>query len=118
MPGYYEPAGDLDSRTRAISHGINTLIEELEATDYYNQRISTCEDADLRALMAHNRDEELEHAAMAVEWLRRQLPRFDRELRAYLFTAGDLLALEEGVSAEETADGGSASDGLGIGKIR
>lgn len=115
MPGYYEPAGDLDPRTRALSHGVNTLIEELEATDYYNQRIATCADADLRAIMAHNRDEELEHAAMAIEWLRRQWPQFDRQLREYLFTTGDLLKIEEG--AAEGQEDAPAARGLGLGKL-
>lgn len=116
MPGYYEPAGDLDPRTRALSHGINTLIEELEATDYYNQRVSTCSDPDLRKLMEHNRDEELEHAAMAIEWLRRQFPQFDAELRQYLFTTGDLIEIEEGEG--DHGDSGPAATGLGIGKIK
>lgn len=115
MAGYYEPVSDLDQKTRALSHGINTLIEEMEAVDYYNQRVCTCSDEALKEIMAHNRDEELEHAAMALEWLRRQLPALDKELRHYLFTTGDLTHLEAG--ATEGGADGTGSAGLGIGKL-
>lgn len=59
--------------------------EELEAVDWYNQRVDACKDSELSAILAHNRDEEKEHAAMVLEWIRRHDPRFDKELRNYLF---------------------------------
>src|SRR5580658_7125578 len=76
-------------RHRAIA----SLMEELEAVDWYDQRVAATEDAELRAVLAHNRDEEKEHAAMVLEWLRRQDPALDRNLRKYLFTEEPLSAL-------------------------
>jgi len=69
-----------------MHRAIVSLMEELEAVDWYNQRVDACGDPDLRAILAHNRDEEKEHAAMVLEWIRRRDPRFDKELRDYLFT--------------------------------
>ena len=65
---------------------ITSLMEELEAVDWYNQRVDACKDNELKAILAHNRDEEKEHAAMVLEWIRRQDPSFDKELKDYLFT--------------------------------
>jgi hypothetical protein len=65
---------------------IVSLMEELEAVDWYNQRVDACKDEDLKAILAHNRDEEKEHAAMIMEWIRRQDSAFDKELKDYLFT--------------------------------
>ena len=62
-----------------------SLIEELEAVDWYNQRVDACTDPELKAILAHNRDEEIEHASMTLEWIRRRNPVFDRELREVLF---------------------------------
>ena len=61
-------------------------MEELEAVDWYNQRVDACVDAELKAILEHNRDEEKEHAAMVLEWIRRRDPRMDKELKDYLFT--------------------------------
>lgn len=83
------PAAVLD-RHRAIA----SIMEELEAVDWYDQRVHAATDPALRGLLAHNRDEEKEHAAMMIEWLRRNDPRLDAELRQYLFTNGDLVASE------------------------
>ena len=66
------------------------LLEELEAVDWYNQRVDACKDPELKAILAHNRDEEKEHAAMVLEWIRRQDSRFDQELKDYLFTDQEL----------------------------
>lgn len=63
-----------------------SLMEELEAVDWYNQRVDACKDAELKAILEHNRDEEKEHAAMVLEWIRRKDPRMDIELKDYLFT--------------------------------
>ncbi|MCH3917433.1 MAG: ferritin [Spirochaetia bacterium] len=91
---YLEPATELSQKDRDIIRGLKSLIEEIEAVDYYHQRVATTEDNELKALVAHNRDEELEHAAMLIEWLRRKLPAFDKELHEYLFTEGSLLKIE------------------------
>ena len=84
--GYHEPVEQLSAKTRDMHRAIVSLMEELEAVDWYNQRADTCSNPDLRAILAHNRDEEKEHAAMVLEWIRRHDPRFDKELRNYLFT--------------------------------
>ncbi len=84
--GYHEPYEELDDETRDFHRAVISLMEELEAVDWYNQRVSVCKDPELKAILAHNRDEEMEHAAMVLEWLRRKSPRFDKELKDYLFT--------------------------------
>ncbi|MGO8756467.1 MAG: encapsulin-associated ferritin-like protein [Gallionellaceae bacterium] len=84
--GYHEAIEQLSAETRDMHRAIISLMEELEAVDWYNQRVDTCGDSELKAILAHNRDEEKEHAAMVLEWIRRHDPRFDKELRGYLFT--------------------------------
>ena len=84
--GYHEPVGELSDETRDMHRAIVSLMEELEAVDWYNQRVDACKDAELKAILAHNRDEEKEHAAMVLEWIRRRDASFDTELRDYLFT--------------------------------
>ena len=84
--GYHEPSDDLSDATRDMHRAIQSLIEELEAVDWYNQRVDVCKNPELRAILAHNRDEEKEHAAMLLEWIRRHDGAFDHELRDYVFT--------------------------------
>ncbi len=93
--GYHEEISDLSEKTRDMHRAIVSLMEEFEAADWYNQRVDTCKDDELRAILAHNRDEEKEHAAMLLEWIRRRDARFDKELRDYLFTEKPIAALEE-----------------------
>lgn len=92
--GYHEPIAELTDKTRDMHRAIVSLMEELEAIDWYQQRVDVCTDADLKAILAHNRDEEKEHAAMVLEWIRRHDPRFDKELRDYLFTDKPIVDLE------------------------
>jgi hypothetical protein len=84
--GYHEPVGELSKETRDMHRAIVSLMEELEAVDWYNQRMDACSDPELKAILRHNRDEEKEHAAMVLEWIRRRDPAFDKELREWLFT--------------------------------
>ncbi|HID50290.1 MAG TPA: ferritin, partial [Chromatiales bacterium] len=77
-----------------MHRAIISLMEEIEAVDFYNQRADLCQDAELKAILEHNRDEEKEHAAMLLEWIRRQDPAFDKELRDYLFTDRPIVDLE------------------------
>ena len=84
--GFHEEVGDLSDETRDMHRAITSLMEELEAVDWYNQRVDACKDDELRGILAHNRDEEKEHAAMVLEWIRRQDPAFDHELKDFLFT--------------------------------
>ena len=76
----------LSNETKDMHRALISLVEELEAIDWYNQRVDVCKDDALRAILAHNRDEEKEHAAMVLEWIRRKDPAFDHELKDYLFT--------------------------------
>ena len=84
--GLHEPAGALSAETIDMHRAIVSLIEELEAVDWYQQRFEACKDPELKAILAHNRDEEKEHAAMVLEWIRRRDARFSHELKDYLFT--------------------------------
>ena len=104
---------EIIDRHRAIT----SLMEELEAIDWYDQRVAATPDDELRAVLAHNRDEEKEHAAMVLEWLRRQDPKLDANLRKYLFTETPLQAL---IAAEKAEPPSSvAPEGhLGIGDLR
>jgi hypothetical protein len=83
---YHEAAEALSAETRDMHRAIVSLMEELEAVDWYNQRMDACKDPELRAILKHNRDEEKEHAAMLTEWIRRHDPMFDKQLRDFLFT--------------------------------
>jgi uncharacterized protein len=85
--GYHEPIAELSDATRDMHRAITSLMEELEAVDWYNQRADACRDAELKAILEHNRDEEKEHAAMVLEWIRRRDPTFSGELKDYLFTS-------------------------------
>jgi uncharacterized protein len=100
-----------------------SLGEELEAIDWYDQRVDASQDGELRKILAHNRDEEKEHAAMTLEWLRRHDPKFDAALRTYLFTEGSIVGLEkaaeQGDGAGGGGGGGDTGDGsLGIGSLK
>ncbi|MBI3015952.1 MAG: ferritin [Candidatus Tectomicrobia bacterium] len=85
MP-YQESSNELSDEVRDMHRAIESLKEELEAINWYNQRVDVCKDKELRATLAHNRDEEKEHAAMILEWIRRKDPTFSKELKDYLFT--------------------------------
>jgi ferritin-like protein len=94
--GYHEPISELDDETRNLHRAIVSLMEELEAVDWYNQRVAACKDPELKAILAHNRDEEKEHASMLLEWIRRRDKAFDHELKDYLFTEKPIVDLEKG----------------------
>lgn len=84
--GYHEPLDELSTETRDMHRAIVSLMEELEAVDWYNQRCDACGDAELRDILAHNRDEEKEHAAMLLEWIRRHDAKFSGQFKTYLFS--------------------------------
>ena len=84
--GYHEPVGELSDETRDMHRAILSLMEELEAVDWYNQRADACRDPELRAILEHNRDEEKEHAAMVLEWIRRRDDVLSKELKEFLFS--------------------------------
>jgi uncharacterized protein len=93
--GLHEPAERLKTETINFHRAIVSLMEELEAIDWYRQRADACTDAQLRAILEHNMNEEIEHASMALEWIRRNTPKFDEALKTYLFTTGEITELEE-----------------------
>ena len=92
--GYHEPIEELSQATRDMHRAIVSLMEELEAVDWYNQRVDVCQDEELKKILTHNRDEEKEHAAMVLEWIRRKDPKFSKYLKEFLFTDGSLVDLE------------------------
>jgi uncharacterized protein len=118
--GLHEPAQLLTPESIDRHRAIVSLQEELEAVDWYDQRVHAATDPELKGLLAHNRDEEKEHAAMTLEWLRRRDPALDKNLRTYLFTTEPVTEVE--VEAESGGDGGETaspdSGSLGIGSLK
>jgi ferritin-like protein len=115
----HESDDKLKAATIDRHRAIVSLMEELEAVDWYDQRVDAAGDDELRAILAHNRDEEKEHAAMTLEWLRRRDPQLDRQLRTYLFSDKPVLEVEAAADAAEEDGGEAGSDGsLGIGSLR
>jgi ferritin-like protein len=112
--GLHEPEDRLSPETIDRHRAITSIQEELEAIDWYDQRVAATTDPDLAAVLAHNRDEEKEHAAMTLEWLRRQDPALDRHLRTYLFTTDPVVQEEAAAASAPVADDGS----LHIGNLR
>lgn len=121
---WHEPYDLLSPETREMHRAIVSLMEELEAVDWYQQRADVTSDEELRATLLHHRDEEIEHAIMNLEWIRRHHPKFDENLRTYLFSQGPITAIEEtatgGPSDRGTIEGGEARGGpsLAIGSLK
>jgi ferritin-like protein len=92
---YNEPFDKLSKKTLELHRALHSLIEELEAVDWYQQRVDVTEDEELKSILAHNRDEEKEHAAMILEWIRRNDQAMAEELKTYLFTEGKITEIEE-----------------------
>ena len=111
---------NLSQEAKEFHRIIQSVIEELEAVDWYNQRADVTDDPQIKAIVEHNRDEEIEHACMGLEWLRRNYKVFDEELNTYLFTSGDITAIEEGEEAEdaEEASNNSGTQSLGIQSLK
>ncbi len=93
--GYHESVEELSAETRDMHRALVSLMEELEAVDWYNQRAETCKDKELKAILEHNRDEEKEHASMLLEWIRRKDARFSKELKDYLFSEKSIAQQEQ-----------------------
>lgn len=117
--GLHESSDRLRPETIDQHRALVSIQEELEAVDWYNQRADATDDAALAAVLAHNRDEEKEHAVMTLEWLRRGDPVLDRYLRTYLFTEVDITEIEHEAEHEEGGVGDAGGDlSLGIGSLR
>jgi hypothetical protein len=116
--GLHESADDLDQGVIDRHRAIRSIMEEFEAVDWYDQRVAATSDPTLAAVLGHNRDEEKEHAAMTLEWLRRQDPVLDKHLRTYLFTEGSIVDIEH--VAEHEGEAGSTGGGgsLDVGDLR
>ena len=92
---WHEDYDRMTEQARDFSRAVKSVQEELEAVDWYNQRAQATKDEQLRRILEHNRDEEIEHAIMGLEYLRRISPVFDKHMRTYLFTEGDITEIEE-----------------------
>jgi uncharacterized protein len=119
--GYHEPESKLRPETLDNHRALTSMQEELEAADWYDQRVDAATDQDLKDILGHNRDEEKEHFAMLLEWYRRRDAKMDAHLKEYLFTSGSLIAREKakaggGEAGGEGAGGGGGS--LGIGSLK
>jgi uncharacterized protein len=119
--GYHESEEKLRTETQDNHRALTSMQEELEAADWYDQRVDAATDPELKEILAHNRDEEKEHFAMLLEWYRRRDAKIDAHLKEYLFTSGSLIAREQGATGEgggaaaaPAAGGGS----LGIGSLK
>ncbi len=107
---WHEPYEKLSGQTRDLHRAIVSLMEELEAIDWYGQRAEVCEDDSLRAVLLRNREEEIEHAMMNLEWIRRNEPLFDKYIRTYLLKSAPITEIEE---SETNGNGGGGNDGGG-----
>ena len=121
MSDYHEPENELQPFDRDIARALNSLKEEVEAVNWYHQRVVTCADPDLKQVLSHNRDEEIEHACMALEWLRRNVKKWDQNLRTYLFSEKPITEIEE-ESSDETSeirkDPTRSQGDIGIGSLK
>jgi uncharacterized protein len=122
---YHEPIELLSEETRNMHRAIVSLKEELEAVDWYQQRAEACSDEELRGVLVHNKNEEIEHAMMNLEWIRRHSAIFDANIKTYINAKGPILAVEEGQAAGErggepsqSSAGSASSSSLGIGSLR
>jgi hypothetical protein len=116
----HEDPGTLGPEVIDRHRAIVSLMEELEAVDWYDQRAKATANPELRAVLEHNRDEEKEHAAMALEWLRRIDPVLDRHLRTFLFSEGPITEIEAEMTeaGQQDETGTLGGDSLGIGSLR
>ncbi len=110
---YHEPFELLDEKSRDIHRALISLKEEIEAVDWYNQRVALCNDPALGLVLAHNRDEEIEHACMTLEWLRRNMPGWEEQLKKFLFSESSITHADEG---EQVSVARVSS--LGIGSLK
>lgn len=118
---FHEAEEHLTPATRDMHRAIVSLMEELEAIDWYQQRVDATGDPDLRAILGHNRDEEIEHAVMTLEWIRRHNATFDARLREYLFTEGSITAREGAAVGGKPGNGdgaGTSGQGASVGSLR
>ncbi|MGC4063329.1 MAG: ferritin-like domain-containing protein [Polyangiaceae bacterium] len=114
---YHEPIECLSVETKDLHRAITSLREELDAVDWYQQRAEACHDDELRAILLHNRNEEIEHASMVLEWIRRKSPVFAENLATYLHTSGPITEIE-GNASDHSATKGQSDGSLGVGSLK
>jgi ferritin-like protein len=102
--GLHESEEKLAPATIDAHRALLSLMEEFEAVDWYHQRADACTDEELRAILLHNMHEEMEHAAMILEWLRRRTPRLDEILGTYLFSQGDITQAEKKTTGKNVGE--------------
>ncbi len=118
---YHEPIELLSEDIKNTHRAIISLKEELEAIDWYGQRAEACSDDELRSVLTHNKNEEVEHAMMTLEWLRRTSPVFSTNIDTYIKSSGPITEVEKNnMSGAATASGesGTPSTSLGIGSLK
>jgi ferritin-like protein len=113
---YHEPLELLSGETRDMHRAIVSLMEELQAIDWYQQRADACAEPQLKAVLLHNKNEEIEHATMLMEWIRRHSEYFDEMMRKYLFTEAPIVGIEQGADADSPA--AAVIKTLGIGSMK
>ncbi len=119
--GYHESEDKLRAETQDNHRALTSMQEELEAADWYDQRVDAATDPALKEILAHNRDEEKEHFVMLLEWYRRRDAKMSAELKTRLFTTGSIVALEQAGTGEGGGDAAPAPAGdgsLGIGSLK
>ena len=116
MSDYHEPYQELDENARDLHRALTSLREEVEAIDWYHQRVALCDDPVLRKVLAHNRNEEIEHACMTLEWLRRTVPEWEVQLRTYLFSEAH--DITQAASGDKTEAASLGVGGLKKGKVK
>jgi hypothetical protein len=115
---YHEREDLLSEDTKDMHRALVSLKEELDAVDWYQQRAEACSDSDLRAVLLHNRNEEIEHAMMVLEWIRRHDGAFDANIATYLKTAGPIVGIEKQQTGGESGAASATSVSLGIGSLK
>ncbi|MBI1356660.1 MAG: ferritin [Acidobacteria bacterium] len=116
---YHEPLELLSPETADMHRALVSAIEELEAIDWYQQRADACGDEDLKAILVHNKREEMEHFLMTLEWIRRKSPDMSEKMKRYLFTTLPITEIEEAEKAgAETGGAGGGDDSLGLGSLK
>jgi len=124
MTDYHEPLDVLSSLDKDVAKALTSLKEEIEAVNWYHQRAAVCSDAELKEVLSHNRDEEIEHACMLMEWLRRNVPEWNEQMKTYFFTEKPITEIEEDEEGEaasvssETESRPAAAAGIGVGSLK
>ncbi|WP_286976716.1 ferritin-like domain-containing protein [Acetomicrobium sp. UBA5826] len=118
MAEYHEPVEELTAQDRDFHRALASLKEEIEAVMWYNDRAAATKDPAIKAVVEHNRNEEMEHAAMLLEWLRRNMPGWDEALRTYLFTEEPITEIEESATSNEAPSKDKALSSLNIGSLK